>query len=428
MAQTALLNSDAFGEYFHLGAAMLLDNSFNGFILHVSRSGSGFVTLPQRFADMDLLTAGQLSRLHRQWTLVGTSLGTAPGRRLVAAEYQLSRDVDAPVFTAAQLPAFPINALIQPAAVDNFTPESTRRQWSTFLGPHSGWSAMRKETYKPGNATTVLGNVFALSKASRKAGIARIRQTWLLPAFDPEVRAYANRVLPASIAGRKKLIIWARRSDTDPYRNMTPVLQRYLLELAFRSGIVPLLFGEIVGDGGLPDGVVDLRNHSRDPVFNNNNDPRSFAKQLYLFELLRREHNLIGIIGAKSGFLDGCAFIGIPLVSLVADNDSGIARLKKLAAPVLPHYFLMPMRGPLKKHGARPITLPELVSIQSLIMCMHKLSRQNDSFPTPDQIMNKGLIPLQQYIRQGHLHEEAALLGQFNRLDLPGYADLLGAA
>ncbi len=140
-----------------------------------------------------------------------------------------------------------------------------------------------------------------------------LRTAFLGDAAIPEpIREWTDRALGGAGAGRK-VLLWVRLGAHQPARNT-----RYdeLFELARRAlavGVVPILVGDAVPPGEIPQGAVDLTLFWKEPLFQGADMRRA---QLQLFEHLRQAHSLVGQLGVTTAGMDGPALMGVPTLYL----------------------------------------------------------------------------------------------------------------
>ena len=144
---------------------------------------------------------------------------------------------------------------------------------------------------------------------------------------------------------KPKIVIWSRLQRHEPFRNIIYTVLEHLVEAGRAGGCQVILAGDTkygALDLGAIKGDYDLRGFYKTasgihPAFDSD---LLLLLQLYFFYHLYREYNLVGIIGAKSGFMDAFGFLGIPQLSLEFAGSIGSSRIAKLTH--IPHFFVMP--------------------------------------------------------------------------------------
>ncbi|MCB9557535.1 MAG: hypothetical protein H6707_15615 [Deltaproteobacteria bacterium] len=143
----------------------------------------------------------------------------------------------------------------------------------------------------------------------------------------PSVVEWTARRL-ASAAPGPKVLLWVRRGSHQPSRNTPHCELVELARCAHHAGLVPLLFGDAVGDDLSSVAALDLTLCWQEPLFQGRQMRRS---QLQLFEQLRRAHRLVGQLGVTTAGMDGPALLGLPTMYL---TDSPNVRLGKWVGAV----------------------------------------------------------------------------------------------
>lgn len=162
----------------------------------------------------------------------------------------------------------------------------------------------------PKQLTEILSRAFRADPPSAQRAL---RSAFLGGApIPPAIAAWTGRALAGAPAGRK-VLVWVRRAAHDPTRNTTHVELVELVRRAGAAGLVPILFGDAVRHGDVPDGAVDLTLCWKEPLFQGVDGRRG---QLQLFEQLRRAHDLVGQLGVTTAGMDGPALMGLPTMYL----------------------------------------------------------------------------------------------------------------
>jgi hypothetical protein len=110
-----------------------------------------------------------------------------------------------------------------------------------------------------------------------------------------------------------KVLVWVRYGAHHPGRN---TLRSELVELvrrATRAGLLPILVGDALRDGGVPEEAIDMTLFWKDPVFQSEDGRRA---QLQFFEHLRAAHGVVGQLGVTTAGMDGPALMGMPTMYL----------------------------------------------------------------------------------------------------------------
>ncbi|XXY46594.1 hypothetical protein WME91_42000 [Sorangium sp. So ce269] len=154
-------------------------------------------------------------------------------------------------------------------------------------------------------------------KAEPSSAQRRLRAAFLGDAPIPEsVTGWVDRRLAGARAGepcRRKVLLWIREGLHHPHRNTTPAELLELTDLVQRAGLVPVLTGDALRDGQVPEGAVDMTLFWKDPTFRQLDMRRA---QLQFFEHLRRAHGLVGQLGVTTAGMDGPALMGLPTMYL----------------------------------------------------------------------------------------------------------------
>jgi hypothetical protein len=156
----------------------------------------------------------------------------------------------------------------------------------------------------------IIARAFAADPASAQR---RLRAAFLGDGPIPrEVTDWTDGRL-AGAPRAPKVLLWVRHGRHQPARNTR---HPELVELARRSlaaGLLPVLVGDAVGEGGIPSGTVDLTLFWKEPLFQGIDMRRA---QLQFFEHLKRGHGLVGQLGVTTAGMDGPALLGLPTLYL----------------------------------------------------------------------------------------------------------------
>ncbi|HEY2516331.1 MAG TPA: hypothetical protein VGI39_35915 [Polyangiaceae bacterium] len=158
--------------------------------------------------------------------------------------------------------------------------------------------------------TAIVADAF---RADPRAASRKLRASFLGEALVPEgiVAWVAQKVGPAPRG--KMVLLWVRYGAHHPGRNSTLSELADLSGRAERAGLTPVWIGDAVRDGAVPRSAVDLTLFWKEPLFRGLDSRRA---QLQLFELLRREHRLVGQVGVTTAGMDGPALMGLPTMYL----------------------------------------------------------------------------------------------------------------
>jgi hypothetical protein len=109
------------------------------------------------------------------------------------------------------------------------------------------------------------------------------------------------------------VLLWIRDGAHDPMRNTRLDELIELVRLVRSVDLVPILTGDALRSGTVPEGAVDLILYWKDPLFRRTDLRRA---QLQFFEHLRAEHGLVGQLGVTTAGMDGPALMGLPTMYL----------------------------------------------------------------------------------------------------------------
>jgi hypothetical protein len=143
----------------------------------------------------------------------------------------------------------------------------------------------------------------------------RLRTAFLGEAAIPRaIVDWATRRM-TGVSANKKVLLWVRDGKHHPARNTTQPELVALARCAREAGLVPVLVGDAVPDGGPPPDAVDLTLFWKESLFQGLDMRRA---QLQLFEHLRAAHGLAGQLGVTTAGMDGPALLGLPTMYLTA--------------------------------------------------------------------------------------------------------------
>jgi hypothetical protein len=109
------------------------------------------------------------------------------------------------------------------------------------------------------------------------------------------------------------VLVWIRDGVHDRDRNTTYAELVELTRRVQRAGLVPILTGDALRGGALPERALDMILFWKDPVFRGLDMRRA---QLQFFEYLKRAHGLVGQLGVTTAGMDGPALLGLPTLYL----------------------------------------------------------------------------------------------------------------
>jgi len=131
---------------------------------------------------------------------------------------------------------------------------------------------------------------------------------------EPVPQPIADWIDARVSSSRPTLLLWVRHGSHHPTRNTTQTELLSLTHLALASGLAPILVGDALRDGAIPD-AIDLTLFWQDPLFQGLDMRRA---QLHFFEHLRAAHRLVGQLGVTTAGMDGPALLGLPTMYLTA--------------------------------------------------------------------------------------------------------------
>ncbi|MGH7438366.1 MAG: hypothetical protein ACRENE_22000, partial [Polyangiaceae bacterium] len=112
---------------------------------------------------------------------------------------------------------------------------------------------------------------------------------------------------------RGKVLVWIRDGAHHPGRNTVFSEVVELTGRVERAGLLPVLVGDALRDGAVPEGAGDMILFWKDPVFRGDDARRA---QLQFFEHLRDVHDVVGQVGVTTAGMDGPALMGMPTMYL----------------------------------------------------------------------------------------------------------------
>lgn len=141
------------------------------------------------------------------------------------------------------------------------------------------------------------------------------------------VSQWVDRRLPHA-PGVKRVLVWIRDGVHHPTRNTSHAELLELTERVRRARLEPVLIGDALRAGQVPDGAVDMILFWKDAVFQG---PDMRRAQLQFFEYLKLEHGLVGQLGVTTAGMDGPALLGLPTMYL---TDSTNVRMREWVGAV----------------------------------------------------------------------------------------------
>lgn len=176
------------------------------------------------------------------------------------------------------------------------------------LLPHRSRPRANKHT------TSVIAGAF---RADAKGAQTRLREAFLRGApIAPSVREWIDARVPPD--ARAKVLVWIRDGAHHAGRNTDYAELVELVRRVQQAGVVPVLVGDAIRDGAVPDGAVDLILFWKDPVFRQLDARRA---QLQFFEHLRAAHGVVGQVGVTTAGMDGPALLGMPTAYLTETSN-----------------------------------------------------------------------------------------------------------
>lgn len=358
----------SFGEFFHLSAAMFLRNNagltnFNPVAIFVSPPDQRRNPIPE--GDPRITEWWRNMRTKRLKNDLTLLINAAPDSDTSGLSFYILRNrisnfnsIDrlTPITAAAGLPAS-YNFLQTDAKFNTkFNYQLTTGLNIRTLQSEPGW--------KQGNATRAITSIYRGKTPATKTSYqteAVTKWTGILTADEKTaIETYVSDKIFAGVTEENKdavkrsgkFIIWSRVQTNDPYRNMNNTALSALIGLANNISLNPIIFGEVDGDLPATNRVTtyNFSQHYSDPIFNMGTHDNSYARQLYLLHHLYTDYNVIGIIGAKSGFIDGAALMGIPVISM-EHHATRVKRMHQWARPVIPNYIIFPTSTFLQETG-----------------------------------------------------------------------------
>ncbi|WP_437733730.1 hypothetical protein [Sorangium sp. So ce1335] len=195
------------------------------------------------------------------------------------------------------------------------------------LGDHLQAYRSRPRAMK--QTTEIVARAF---KAGPSSAQRRLRAAFLGDAPIPgSVTGWVDRRLaeaPAGASCRKKVLLWIREGLHHPHRNTTHAELLELTDLVRGTGLVPVLTGDALRGGQVPEGAVDMTLFWKDPAFRQLDMRRA---QLQFFEHLRRAHGVVGQLGVTTAGMDGPALLGLPTMYL---TDTPNVRMRQWVGAV----------------------------------------------------------------------------------------------
>jgi hypothetical protein len=127
----------------------------------------------------------------------------------------------------------------------------------------------------------------------------------------------------AGASTEKKVLLWVRYAAHHPERNTNhPELQE-LCRRVLGKNLIPVLVGDALRDGEVPEGAVDLTLFWKHALFQGEQMRRA---QLLFFERMRQAHGLCGQVGVTTAGMDGPALMGLPAMYLTHEPNVRLGR------------------------------------------------------------------------------------------------------
>ncbi len=179
------------------------------------------------------------------------------------------------------------------------------------------------------HTTEIVGRAFRADPTSAQR---RLRAAFL--GDEPiasSVSGWVDRRLAAAQPWQfvgKKALVWIRDGVHHPTRNTEFGELAELTNRVRRAGLVPVLIGDAIREGRVPEGALDMILFWKDPVFRQADMRRA---QLQFFEYLRERHGLVGQLGVTTAGMDGPALMGLPTLYL---TDAPNVRMREWVSAV----------------------------------------------------------------------------------------------
>jgi hypothetical protein len=165
------------------------------------------------------------------------------------------------------------------------------------------------------HVTEIVGGAF---RADPAAAQGRLRSAFLGEGpCSTAVTEWVDRKLEGAPPGRK-VLLWIRDGAHHPARNTRRDELIELTRLVESLDLVPVLTGDALRDGRVPEGAVDLILFWQDAIFRQEDRRRA---QLQFFEHLRSRHGLVGQLGVTTAGMDGPALMGLPTIYLTDEPN-----------------------------------------------------------------------------------------------------------
>ena len=117
----------------------------------------------------------------------------------------------------------------------------------------------------------------------------------------------------AAARDARKVLVWVRDAMHHPRRNTMFEELVALSERARCAGLVPVLIGDALREGRVPEGAIDLIHFWKDAAFQQADTRRA---QLQLFEHMKNAHGVVGQLGVTTAGMDGPALMGLATIYL----------------------------------------------------------------------------------------------------------------
>jgi len=162
-----------------------------------------------------------------------------------------------------------------------------------------------------------------IAKSCAGEGIEKLRDAFLGISVDS---SELDELLRSQLGPRRpRALIWSRKKkDNSSHRDTTDGQVRQLVTLVKNLDAEPILIGDPIEEP--PSDAVNLLAFYKWPLFKR---VENIALQLRMFDLLRRDRQVLAAVGMMSGGMDGPAFfIGIPTIWLARRKEAKGRMLK----------------------------------------------------------------------------------------------------
>jgi hypothetical protein len=186
------------------------------------------------------------------------------------------------------------------------------------------------------HTTEIVGRAF---RADPRLARSKLRAAFLGDERIPNsIAQWVERKLEDAHARRfsgNKVLVWIRDGVHHPDRNTKFEELVELTTAVQRAGLVPVLIGDAIREGRIPDGALDMILFWKDPIFRQADMRRA---QLQFFEFLKLRHGLVGQLGVTTAGMDGPALMGLPTLYL---TDAPNVRMREWVSAVPGYHELV---------------------------------------------------------------------------------------